>query len=100
MATQASPYRMARVRRAYVDVIGGIWMPYGATCAYRYELRDYDLENIGEFTRENVDRWLTTNSGDFSSIKDFRAECGETEIPWADEESELTYNDCMYPAED
>jgi hypothetical protein len=94
-----NPYIRARVRIAYVEVIGTIWMP-ATTCAYRYELRNYDLANIGAFTRRNVDRWLATNAGDFQVITDFRAVCGKREIPWVSEDSELTYADCMYPSED
>ena len=103
---------MARylVRHSYVDIIGGIWMPYGAVCAMRKDLNSYDIENIkahgdGEITRDGLDQWLTCNSGDFSSVKDFRAsiEDGNTtiDIPFEHgEESEFTYQDCMYPAED
>jgi hypothetical protein len=94
-----SPYRLERVRRAYVEVVGEIWMPC-TTAAYRYELSVYDLENIGDFTRENVDAWLGTHAGDFQSVADFHAVCGDAEIPWESEESELAYGDCMYPAED
>jgi len=71
-----------------------------AMSTYRYELRDYDLENIGEFTRENVDSWLSTHAGDFSSIKDFHAVAGDSEIPWKSEENELEYQDITYPSED
>jgi hypothetical protein len=46
----ANPYRTERVRRAYVDVVGPIWMP-PIQAASTYRLSDYDLENIGEFTR-------------------------------------------------
>jgi hypothetical protein len=100
MATMtANPYRMQRVRAAYVEVLGTIWMPM-TTAGTRYELSNYDLENIGEFTRENVDQWLGTHAGDFSSVKDFHAVCGEQEIPWESEENELEYCDCMYPSED
>lgn len=93
-----NPY-VARMRRwAHVDVVGKIWMPM-TTAAMRYELSDYDLENIGEFTRENVEDWLGTHSGDFSSVADFSAVCGNVEIPWESEENEMTFVDCMYPAE-
>ncbi len=87
------------VERNWIDVIGQIWMP-AVTCATRRDLSDYDMRNIGEPTRENVDRWLALNVGDFQSIADFHAVIGETEIPWEREESELTFIDCMYPAEE
>lgn len=86
------------IERNWIEIIGTIWMP-AATCAQRKELSRYDIENIGEPTRENVEQWLTTHSGDFQSVQDFRAVIGETEIPWANEESEFTYNDCMYAEE-
>jgi hypothetical protein len=61
----------------------------------RYDLNNYDMDNIGEPTRENVDAWLSTHSGDFQSITDFHAVVGETEIDWADAENECVFNDCM-----
>ena len=93
------PYTLRRVRVAYVEVIGPIWMP-ATTCAQKIELRDYDLENIGTFTRAHVETWLATHAGDFQSVTDFHAVCGRRDIPWASEESEFTYSDCMYPSED
>lgn len=88
------------VTQSVVRVVGHIWMPWGITCAQQYTLSGYDLENVGEPTRENVDTWLSTHAGDFREILDFEASLevdGETvDIPWAQEESELTYNDCMY----
>lgn len=95
----SDPYVMRRTRQAYVCVLGKIWMP-AIPAAQDYQLSDYDLRNIGEFTRENVEDWLGSNAGDFQSITDFYAVCGGTEIPWADEENECAYNDCMYPSED
>ena len=94
------------IRKSIVQIIGVIWMP-PVTCATQKTLRDYDIENMrndeGQITRESVEQWLTTNSGDFQSVTDFSAsiEDGENtvDIPWASEESEFTYVDCMYPAE-
>jgi len=95
---------MARNYGNYVQVIGTIWMP-AVTAAMQYPLRDYDIDNmVGEdgctITREDIDMWLTTHSGDFRSIDDFAAYIDDTEYPWEHEESECTYNDCMYPCED
>lgn len=87
------------VERNYVQVVGTIWMP-SVTVAMEYELSRHDLENIGEFTRENVEQWLASHAGDFQSVKDFYTTAGDIEIPWASEENELTYSDCMYPQED
>jgi hypothetical protein len=88
-----------------VRVIGHIWQPGIGTCAMDYSLSDYDLENArdedGNLTRDSVQDWLDKNAGDFQQVEDFEAdlEDGDTSvlIPWADEESEMTYNDCMYP---
>lgn len=94
-----SPYAMRRIRQAYIEVVGIMWMP-AVTGATKLELRDYDLENIGEFDRDSVEQWLGTHGGDFQSVKDFHAVCGDVDIPFASEESELEYMDCMYPCED
>jgi hypothetical protein len=91
-----NPYRTESVRRAYVDVVGPIWMP-AVQAATTYNLSDYDLENIGEFNHDNVERWLCTHAGDFQYVADFHAVCGTTEILWANEESELLFSDCMFP---
>ena len=87
------------IERKWIEVIGVIWMP-AVTCAKRIDLSAYDMENIGEPTRENVEDWLGSHTGDFQSIDDFHAVIGETDIPWKDEESEFTYCDCMFPSED
>jgi hypothetical protein len=81
----------------------------GVTSAYEYTLDAYALKNLlpddgSEPTRDDVEEWLTKNSGDFQSIDDFCASISigkrNYEFPWANEESELTYNDCMFPNED
>lgn len=94
-----NPYAMRPTRVAYVEVLGKIWMP-ATTAAHTYELTDYDLTNIGDtFTRENVEQWLATHAGDFQSITDFHAVCGEDDIPWKSEESENAYNDAVLSPE-
>lgn len=100
---------MARylIRRSYVRLIGQIWLP-AVTCAQQKDLTSYDVENIrdedGKITRESVEQWLTVNAGDFQNVHDFEAsiEDGDQtiDIPWQSEESELTFNDCMYPEVD
>ncbi len=95
------------VRKSVVRVIGRIWMP-AIMAAQQIELSSYDLDNAkdeqGNLTRESVDRWLSTHTGDFQSVKDFYAslEVGDqtVEIPWADEESEFTYSDCACDREE
>lgn len=88
------------VRVAYVEYIGEIWQPGVGACAQHQTLTDYDLGNLGELTRENVEHWLTLNAGDFQAIIDFSATVGDVVIPWSDEESEWVYLRCMYPEDD
>ena len=64
-----------------IRVIGQIWWPYGLVCANTYPLDSYDIKDIeeygdGEITREAAERWLLTNSGDFSSIDDIQVHIG------------------------
>lgn len=81
-------------------MIGYIWQPGIGLCAQVHKFSDYDLRNIGEFTRENVLDWLCLNMGDFQSITDFSADKeGEVLIGWADPENEEKFLDSMYPAE-
>lgn len=95
------------IRKSLVRVIGRIWMPAGI-CAMEYQLNAYQVENAkddqGRITRESLDRWLSTNSGDFQSVTDFWAsiEVGDqtVEIPWANEDSECEFSDCTCPAQD
>lgn len=70
------------------------------TATLRYDLKLNDVKDIGEPTRDNVLSWLTTHAGDFQKITDFHAVVGETEIPWAKEENEITYNDITNPVEE
>ncbi len=99
------------VTRSVVDVIGYIWQPGVGQCAMTYELTRSDVDNARDLptrgrkiTRESLECWLDCHAGDFSEVTDFRASVevdGETvEIEWADEESELVFNDCMYGEEE
>ena len=87
------------VERNFVAVLGGIWMPYGAKAIMRYHLNTDDIENIGKFTRKNVNSCLVKRAGDFSSIIDFYATIGDKEIPWASKENGLVYQNTAYPLE-
>jgi hypothetical protein len=95
-----NPYRAVteRVRTAYVLVIGRLWC--GVRGAYRYELSDADLRAVsakGEFDRESVEAWLSKHAGDFATVDDFFAQCGDTEVPWENgDASEGFYFDCVY----
>lgn len=75
-----NPYKLVETRIAYVDVRGIIWS--GGDAVYTYQLDDSDLTEIGDFTRDNIRKWLRAHAGDFQHIKDFHAECGETEVDW------------------
>lgn len=91
--------------RNYVDVLGTIWWPVGSTAAMRYNVSAHDIENMrneddGLIERDDVEQWLGTHSGDFSSITDFAAYIDGQEYDWEHEDSEWTYHDCMYPDED
>jgi hypothetical protein len=96
------------IRKSVVRVVGRIWMP-DTTAATTYELRaPYDVDNArgddGRITRESVARWLDMHARDFASVTDFEAsiEDGDetVDIPWASEESELTFSECMFGDED
>jgi hypothetical protein len=73
-----------------------------------YTLTGSDVGNArdadGKVTRASVQNWLDTHAGDFSEVTDFYASIedgdGTTEVPWASEESELTYNDAVYADEE
>jgi hypothetical protein len=69
----------------------------GVQAAYEYPLTERDVETIGDFTRENVARWVAIHAGDFAFVMDFYATIGDEEIPWSDEESESIYNDLTCP---
>ena len=80
-----------------IDVIGYIWMPNNVICAMSRDLTAYDIENIGELTRDNIRLWIDKNFGDFSQVTDFRADIGDFLSEWEHEESDFTYDDCMFP---
>ena len=93
------------VHESYIDIIGIIWMP-AIQCATRLYLSDWDVGNMQTLDREGVEIWMTTNTGDFQSITDFRADIWnhydkcDVVVEWADPESEYTFNDLMYPSEE
>ena len=84
------------VEKNFINVLGHIWEPC-SICAYEYPLKEYDIRNIGIFTRQNVAIWLSKNAGDFKEIVDFYATIGETEIEWEHEENEIEYWNIMCP---
>jgi hypothetical protein len=86
------------VRKSVIFVVGKIWMP-AVTCGQEIVLHNSDVENCkdddGKITRDSVECWLGTHTGDFQSIQDFSAsiELGDDtiDIPWATEEGEVAY---------
>lgn len=93
------------VTKQRVQVVGYIWMPSHVLCAMQRDLTAYDLENIGDVKdRDSVESWISLNFGDFSSIQDFRADfhVGNAHVvhEWAKGESELAFQDAMFPAEE
>lgn len=95
------------VRTSIVEVIGSIWMP-STTAAYTYTLTGHDIfsaqDENGQVTRESVQSWLDCHAGDFAGIDDFHASLevgGETvEFPWLSENSEITFNGCVWGDEE
>ena len=91
------------MRRSYVDILGGLWWPYGAPCSLRKSLSGYDLEHMrdddGHITRDSLHDWILLHSGDFSRIIDFSAsiEDGDTtlDFPWTSEATECQYLDTL-----
>jgi hypothetical protein len=102
MAKGANRMATRIVHESYIEVLGTIWLPYGAHATYVYRLSNYDIDNIGEITRENVEQWLNTHAGDFERVIDFRADIydyrinEDIEVGWADPEYELEYSDITY----
>lgn len=94
------------VRKSFVAVVGKIWMP-AITASLHIRLSEYDINNMrdesGKITRESVEQWLCTHTGDFQSIQDFSAsiEDGENtiDIPWASEDGEMAYCDTLAESE-
>ena len=93
----------------YIQMVGTIWMPY-TTAAMDKPLDTFNIQSIESIsrelfdsesiTREAIEYWLSLNSGDFRGIDDFYASINGEEFPWENEESELTYFDCMHGYEE
>ena len=75
-----------------VHVVGRGW--YGQKIAYTYDLRAYDMENIGEINRESIQNWLDKNAGDFQSVIEFCIDIGDHFEDFATEEGQRLWNDC------
>ena len=81
-----------------IDVIGSGW--YNQRMCYTYKLTNYDIENIGKLTRNNVENWLCTNSGDFQSIDEFRIDIKHFISDFKKEENHFEFMDIMFPIHD
>jgi hypothetical protein len=65
----------------YIEIRGG-----GLTCR-RLELTHFERWLIGDFTRENIERWLHHRPGTdwvgVAPVQDFHAVCDDIDIGWA-----------------
>jgi hypothetical protein len=79
---------------AYIDIMSDI-------TSTRHYLAVDELREIGEFTRENVLRWLESHKGPdwVGSHTGFHAVCGRIDIPglhpWATEKAKNVYERVM-----
>jgi hypothetical protein len=60
--------------KAYIEIVGDLSIS-------RWNLNQFDLRVIGDFTRWRVAQWLYNRSQE-SGISDFHAVCGDIDIPW------------------
>jgi len=62
----------------------------------RHYLNEDELREIGDFTRENIHRWIDSQTGPtwitIVPVEDFHAVCGDRDIPWATEEGKKIWN--------
>lgn len=74
--------------QAYIEYVGAVTLS-------RYPLDEYELRNIGEFTRENILGWLNSHTGPdwvgIIPVEDFCAVCGDIDIPWATEKAKADF---------
>jgi hypothetical protein len=73
---------------AYIEYLGGI-------TAGRYVMSDWEVHELGEFTRERITWWFERfrNQGYmFWPIQDLHAVCGDMDIPWATEEGKRIWD--------
>ena len=85
------------VERNWIEVVGYIWMPSDVLCASEIAVGEWEIEQIGELTRENIESWLGSHTGDFSEVVDFSPHIKDFEPGWENEEHEVNYSDCMNP---
>ena len=78
------------IKPAYIEVVGGIGI-------WLRELASWNLREIGEFTRENVLRWMESHTGPewvgVLPVEDFHAVCGDIDIPWSTEKGRQVWSE-------
>lgn len=101
------------IEKSVVRVVGHIWQPGVGKCATDLVLDRFStqglldaakVETVDALSREHVAAWLRTHAGDFSKVLDFEADFSyqghDFLSPWASEDSECAYSDCMFPPEE
>src|SRR5438105_1093168 len=94
------------VTKQRIDAIGYIWQPGVGVCAQSRDLSAHEIEQIGNpQDRAAVAAWIATHFGDFQQVVDFRADfhlLDDMHVvhEWQQEESDLAFQDCMYPEGD
>jgi len=79
---------------AYIEIQGS----FRTQRLWEWELRPQDLRAIGEFTRENIQKWVEWRFVDPPNrhyadlLVDFHAVCGEIDIPWRSEQSKRIWD--------
>ena len=82
-----------------VQVIGVHWGAYierGSLAAINEPTAAMELIAPEMDNREDIEDWLTSNSGDFSEVMDFASLPG---IEFSTEDAELSYFDMMFPGD-
>jgi|HubBroStandDraft_5_1064220.scaffolds.fasta_scaffold216404_3 hypothetical protein len=88
-----NPYQEVTVREAYINLIGIKKVP-PVKLGDRLVLSDDDIQQIGEFTRESVQRFLLEKEKEqYQSILDFAAVCGDIVVNWLQEDSETFFQE-------
>jgi hypothetical protein len=81
------------IRSAYIEILG-------AVVVYRQELTNSDLSAIGEFTKENILRWIEYHLGNaligILPVEDFHAVSGDVDLPWATKRNENYFLNYSY----
>ena len=83
---------------SFINILGKIWLP-PVISSQTITLSPSDVDSIrvnGKITREGIEQWLTTHTGDFQSIEDFYADIanGERDLifDWANDDSESMFH--------